>query len=119
MTDPRDRVVQAARDAVTAIDARGMYSLSHQELRKALEALDALPADTSGDGWRHKKRGTTYDIIGNGRVQCAEAVHDMAEVVIYRADVDGSLWVRPWQEFYDGRFERIQPAPPTPKPEGE
>jgi hypothetical protein len=67
--------------------------------------------------FRHWKRGTTYEVIGYGRVQSGLWVEpntcprpgpvDMREVVIYRGEEDGSMWVRPIEEFNDGRFEEI------------
>jgi hypothetical protein len=59
--------------------------------------------------WRHKKRGTTYTEIGRGKAQAEAGIFDMANVVIYRSDDDGSLWARSSVEFLDGRFEEIAP----------
>lgn len=85
------------------------------KMGEALARLDSLPAaDTEGEGgWRHKKRGTTYDIIGSATVQASlpPPLYDGAEVLIYRCREDGLLWVRRPTEFHDGRFEKI--APPS------
>jgi hypothetical protein len=74
--------------------------------------------------YRHKKRGTEYELIGIGRMQ-AEAWReqgwsdvwqtptdkgsvDMREVAIYRSTSDpAEIWVRPREEFEDGRFELL------------
>jgi hypothetical protein len=57
--------------------------------------------------WRHIKRGSTYTIRSTATLQCsADPKHDNEAVVIYQAD-DGSVWVRPADEFFDGRFEAI------------
>jgi len=73
--------------------------------------------------YRHKKRGTEYELIGFGKMQAEDwrdlsedqelvegepvgASVDMREVAIYRSVDDTSeLWVRPREEFEDGRFE--------------
>jgi hypothetical protein len=72
---------------------------------------------------RHKKRGTEYVLIGIGKMQ---AEHwrdmtdwsggpipevDMREVAIYRSATDPTeIWVRPREEFEDGRFEVLGDA---------
>lgn len=64
---------------------------------------------------RHKKRGTEYVLVGYGRMQAADLYRydgageysyaDDEEVAIYQGVTDGKLWVRPREEFEDGRFE--------------
>lgn len=56
---------------------------------------------------RHKKRGSTYRVIGTALLQAAEPVGEACTMVVYRCLDDGRLWVRPEVEFDDGRFEEI------------
>lgn len=66
-----------------------------------------------GSKWRHKKRGTTYEIIAEGvSLQCSndptfEALFEDDDWVVYRADATGAVYVRPTEEFLDGRFEAM------------
>lgn len=55
---------------------------------------------------RHKKRGTTYTIIGTGKVQTEVPLKDYDRVVVYIGD-ERDIWVRPVDEFNDGRFEEL------------
>jgi len=63
--------------------------------------------------WRHKKRGTVYEIItASAALQCASApqfeeqFEDIAWTV-YRSISTGIFYVRPTGEFQDGRFELV------------
>jgi hypothetical protein len=48
---------------------------------------------------RHVKSGGLYVVLFEGKLE-----KDCSNVVIYRGQ-DGNIWVRPSNEFYDGRFE--------------
>lgn len=59
------------------------------------------------DRYRHLKRGTTYRLVGQARVQTDVPLADMDEVTVYRCEQNGDLWARRRDEFEDGRFEQI------------
>ncbi|WP_052025667.1 hypothetical protein [Novosphingobium sp. AP12] len=58
--------------------------------------------------WRHKKRGTEYEVVAVGELQMSSnMLVDGSSVVIYRGD-DDRHWVRCEDEFHDGRFEKVE-----------
>jgi hypothetical protein len=61
-----------------------------------------------GSRWRHLKRGSTYEVLGTGVIEAT-----LAACVIYKAEADGTTWVRPLHEFMDGRFEWLSTFSPT------
>jgi len=65
-----------------------------------------------GSRWRHVKRGSTYTLIGEAHLQTGKPIDEPAIMVVYRADSDGEMWVRPRVEFLDGRFEALAAHPP-------
>lgn len=63
--------------------------------------------------WRHKKRGTTYEIVTDSAfLQCSaapefERAFEDDAWTVYRSLQTGAVYIRPTEEFLDGRFERI------------
>jgi len=56
--------------------------------------------------WRHKKTGGVYSFVAESRMER----DPKAVVVTYRNIKTGETWTRPYGEFHDGRFERIDRA---------
>lgn len=79
--------------------------------------------------YRHLKRGTLYEVVGRARMQIgpeqlpqikklnvAQAACRCLErktYVVYRSLDDGRLYVRPEQEFLDGRFVPMETSTGT------
>jgi len=63
--------------------------------------------EDNSDVWRHKKRGSTYTVVGLAEVQADEPLTDYEVVTVYRCRETGRLWVRRKSEFEDGRFEPL------------
>lgn len=57
---------------------------------------------------KHLKRGSTYRVIGEARLQSDLPLSDMADLILYQSESDGSIWARPPAEFLDGRFASIE-----------
>lgn len=55
---------------------------------------------------RHVKRGTLYRVTGTGQLQAAAPVVEGARLVHYVGE-NGDAWCRPYDEFFDGRFEEL------------
>lgn len=107
--------VRAHATGLGEVIARNV-SMEHGKLIvAALLASRHLP---EGPTHRHVKRGSEYVLLGYGRMQASGWYRDVAtvpghsvcepidmrEVAIYRSVDDGSYWVRPREEFEDGRF---------------
>ena len=114
----RDELI-ARREAVADVLLERGWVTYHKasdfhwyERADALEAADAIltalesrPAPTE-ERYRHKQRGTFYDVIGVARLQAGQPQMEKAALTIYRGD-DGKLWARNTAEFHDGRFEKV------------
>lgn len=66
------------------------------------EQLEKLGAVASRPLFQHIKTGGYYYVMAEGLLES-----NLEEMVIYRSQTDGKIWIRPKSEFYDGRFRRV------------
>ena len=120
--EPTVEMQRAANKRVAVTTPDGTWALALDEAATAYRAmLAAAPLTDEQPTHRHKERGTEYVLIGYGKMQSggwcdteAEGPDggypsvDMREVAIYRSATDPTeIWVRPREEFEDGRFEPL------------
>lgn len=68
-------------------------------------------SETFGCGerrYRHLKRGSVVSVHGEYKLQASRPVTEGTMLVAYSHEAEGTNWVRPVSEFYDGRFEGLQ-----------
>lgn len=101
-----------------------MSPMTIEHIRKGGLILRRV-AFTHGQSWqpthKHVKTGGVYRVVDEAKMQTSDWLDgtppereagnlmsvDMREVVIYEAQ-DGTKWVRPKEEFNDGRFQEIE-----------
>ncbi|AFU88166.1 hypothetical protein CcrColossus_gp296 [Caulobacter phage CcrColossus] len=80
--------------------------------RDFIRTLETASAQLDrGDKYRHLKRGSTYNVLGQGIAQCETPIQDNDALVFYR-DGQGRFFARHVDEFHDGRFEKVSAEPP-------
>lgn len=95
-------------------DADGLIECvaARTERAEALQvALTLLVEAAERPRLRHVKRGSTYDIVGEGVLQTERPLTDGAALVVYRDVVDGRWFFRPPGEMQDGRFVTVGSCP--------
>lgn len=109
----------AARVVGLLIECEGVINRYQDTIEIVLEAYRQciLIHHIGKDRLEHRKGGT-YDLaVPIARVQTDTPLTDYAEVSVYRAESDGSWWVRSNDEMGDGRFKIIESSEAPPPPE--
>lgn len=57
------------------------------------------PSEILFSKWMHVKTKGVYEIVTFGYLE-----KDLEPMVIYKNRKDGTVWIRPYKEFVDGRF---------------
>jgi len=93
----------AAKDCALGNDNIVYSNISFRvkDIRRARAALEGVTPPAAL--WQHKKTGGIYEIIGYCYIE-----NQNKPGVLYRNISTGVTWMRPKEEFFDGRFEKIK-----------
>jgi hypothetical protein len=105
----RLRRVNHYDDAKSADALSKKLQIAHAENRELAARLAEAQTQAFTPTHRHVKRGSVYAKVGEGKMQTDKPLGDYAAVVVYRAE-DVTIWVRPVEEFTDGRFVELAKA---------
>lgn len=98
MADKQDKIAEWTAPYVAAIN-------------EADARLAERPAVKPMELYRHAKRGTVYEVLGEAELQCAIALPVEGDLLTVYRGTDGKLWARFRDEFHDGRFEIVPRNP--------
>lgn len=87
------------------IGARGPVLLEDGQPVDIDRAVSLLNTLTAPRRFRHRTTDQVYELL-------LEALRetDGVDLVVYRGVVSGQVWVRPAEQFFDGRFEELNDA---------
>jgi hypothetical protein len=117
VTEATTEMVEVALHAINVEDRnfhvswKAMQAAINAALSRLPSAVPAAPETIPGQ-WRHKKRGTDHTILFAVTLQTDTPLTDGHPLLIYESE-NGRRWARSPLEFYDGRFERVDAAPPA------
>lgn len=91
--------------------SRGLCDRAATLLRSQQARIAELEAERE---WRpthrHVGRGTDYRLVSSAVLQTEQPIGDNEFLALYQGE-DGLYWVRPADEFKDGRFVPLPPRP--------
>lgn len=111
MTDIPEDVMEAARSAILTSGLSYAISsdcavLMRHIARAIMAERERLTGSAELNGtFRHVKTGGLYHIALLCRIEATNT-----PAVAYVSHKDGTVWVRPQDEFLDGRFEKVEGA---------
>ncbi|MFC5509308.1 hypothetical protein [Bosea massiliensis] len=109
------------------LSVRNLSPGTMEVIEREISTILSIARDRIGSGARpsrvrHRKRRSTYSVLGDAEAQIAtyadgtevpidrvrsRLLTEGDKLVVYRADEGGKLWLRFPDEFNDGRFEEI------------
>lgn len=96
---------------VEKIRAKQAAKPAHSPLPEHTESTSAVkfPLDGLHRFWHHKSNPfDLYTLVAKAKLQTGQPANDMAEVLVYAGPT--GVWVRPTEEFMDGRFHEANRA---------